>query len=359
MKVGMLTGGGDCPGLNAVIRAVVRKGCFHYQDEFLGFMEGWRGLVEDKSMVLDLESVSGILPQGGTILRTSRTNPAKKSDGLDKCIATLKSHGIQALIAIGGDDTLSVAQKLHEKGIRVVGVPKTIDNDLSGTDYTFGFDTAVNVATAAIDRVHTTAEAHNRVMVVEVMGRDSGWIAMYSGIGGGADVILVPELPFDIDKVAETIQARHSRGRYFSIVVAAEGAKFSSDPETSHGDAVVADLGRDEFGHVRLGGIGNLLAREIEKRTGFETRAVVLGHIQRGGTPTAFDRVLATRYGIGAIDMVHRNESGTMAALRGNKIISVPLTEALAKNRKVDPEMIEVARSILEGSPVDKHPVAH
>ena len=212
MKVGLLTGGGDCPGLNAVIRAVVRKGCFHYEDEFVGFLEGWRGLVEDKSMPLDLASVGGILPRGGTILRTSRTNPAKKPDGLEKCIATLKQHKIEALIAIGGDDTLSVAQKLHEKGVEVVGVPKTIDNDLAGTDFTFGFDTAVNIATEAIDRVHTTAEAHNRVMVVEVMGRDAGWIAMYSGIAGGADVILIPEIPFDVDKVAETIRLRHPRG---------------------------------------------------------------------------------------------------------------------------------------------------
>jgi 6-phosphofructokinase 1 len=290
--------------------------------------------------------VGGILPRGGTILRTSRTNPAKRADGLETCIATLKQHNIEALIAIGGDDTLSVAQKLHEKGVKVVGVPKTIDNDLAGTDYTFGFDTAVNVATSAIDRVHTTAEAHNRVMVVEVMGRDAGWIAMYSGIAGGADVILIPEAPFDIDKVAETIRLRHARGRYFSIVVAAEGAKFSS--ESAGGEAVLQNLGKDEFGHVRLGGIGNMLAIEIEKRTGFETRAVVLGHIQRGGSPSAFDRVLATRYGIGAIDMAHRGDWGMMAALRGNRIISVPLMEAIAKNRKVDPEMIEVANGILD-----------
>ena len=229
MKVGILTGGGDCPGLNAVIRAVVRKGCFHYEDEFVGFLEGWRGLLEDKTMPLDLSSVGGILPRGGTILRTSRTNPGKKADGLEKCVATLKQHKVEALIAIGGDDTLSVAQKLHEKGVDVVGVPKTIDNDLAGTDFTFGFDTAVNIATEAIDRVHTTAEAHNRVMVVEVMGRDAGWIAMYSGIAGGADVILIPEIPFDVDKVAETIRLRHARGRYFSIVVVAEGAKFSTD----------------------------------------------------------------------------------------------------------------------------------
>jgi 6-phosphofructokinase 1 len=348
MKIGMLTGGGDCPGLNAVIRAIVRKGSFHYEDEFVGFLEGWRGLLEDKSMPLDLASVGGILPRGGTILRTSRTNPSKRSDGVDRCIGTLTKHHIEALIAIGGDDTLSVAQQLHEKGIKVVGVPKTIDNDLAGTDYTFGFDTAVNVATEAIDRVHTTAEAHNRVMVVEVMGRDAGWIAMYSGIAGGADVILIPEQPFDIENVAETIRLRHARGRYFSIVVVAEGAKFSTDVDPQHGAPIVQDMGQDEFGHARLGGIGNILAREIEKRTGFETRAVVLGHIQRGGSPSAFDRMLATRYGLGAIDMVHRGEFGCMAALRGNKIVSVPLVDAIAKNRTVDQEMMNVAFGILD-----------
>src|SRR6201993_901096 len=299
MKIGMLTGGGDCPGLNAVIRGVVRKGIFHYQDEFVGFMEGWRGLLENKTMPLDLEAVGGILPRGGTILRTSRTNPAKRPDGLQRCVENLKKYGCEALIAIGGDDTLSVAQKLFQTGVQVVGVPKTIDNDLAGTDFTFGFDTAVNIATGAIDRVHTTAEAHNRVIVVEVMGRDSGWIALYSGIAGGADVILVPERPFDIDVVADLLRKRHARGRYFSIVVAAEGAKFASEVNDD-GSPIVQDLGRYEFGHVRLGGIGNVLAREIERRTGFETRAVVLGHVQRGGSPTAFDRVLATRYGIAA-----------------------------------------------------------
>lgn len=348
MKIGMLTGGGDCPGLNAVIRAVVRKGTFHYQDSFVGFMEGWRGLLEDKTMPLDLESVGGILPRGGTILRTSRTNPAKRADGIQQCAATLKKHGCDALIAIGGDDTLSVAQKLFQSGVHVVGVPKTIDNDLAGTDFTFGFDTAVNVATGAIDRVHTTAEAHNRVIVVEVMGRDSGWIAVYSGVAGGADVILIPEVPFDIEKVAELIRQRHARGRYFSIVVAAEGAKFASNVQSADGSLVVQALGKDEFGHERLGGIGNVLAHEIEKRTGFETRSVVLGHIQRGGSPSSFDRVLATRYGLGAIDMVHRGEWGKMAALRGNKIVSVPLAEAIASNRKVDPELIEVANGILD-----------
>jgi len=344
MKIGILTGGGDCPGLNAVIRAVVRKGTFHYNDTFVGFLEGWRGLLENMTMPLDLGAVAGILPRGGTILRTSRTNPAKKPDGLDKCLATLKQHGVDALVAIGGDDTLSVATKLFDRGVKVVGVPKTIDNDLSGTDFTFGFDTAVNIVTEAIDRVHTTAEAHNRVMVVEVMGRDAGWIAIYSGIAGGADVVLIPEQPFDVDKVAAKIRMRHGRGRYFSIVVVAEGAKFAA---TKNGPSTVGGE-KDEFGHARLGGIGNTLAQELERRTGFETRTVVLGHIQRGGTPTAFDRVLATRYGLGAIDMVHRAEFGKMAALRGNKIVSVSLAEATGQNRKVDQEMMDAVYGILE-----------
>jgi len=346
MKIGVLTGGGDCPGLNAVIRAVVRKGTFHYEDGFVGFMEGWRGLLEDKTMELDLSSVGGILPRGGTILRTSRTNPAKREDGLRHCAENLNKHGCDALIAIGGDDTLSVAKKLFDNGVKVVGVPKTIDNDLAGTDFTFGFDTAVNVATSAIDRVHTTAEAHNRVIVVEVMGRDSGWIAVYSGIAGGADVILIPEVPFDIDRVAELIRQRQARGRYFSIVVVAEGAKFA-DGNEEHCESS-PQSGRDEFGHIRLGGIGSVVAYEIEKRTGFESRSVVLGHIQRGGTPSAFDRVLATRYGLGAIDMVHRGEFGQMAALRGNKIISIPLAEAVASNRKVDKEILDAAIGILD-----------
>jgi len=350
----MLTGGGDCPGLNAVIRAVVRKGVFHYRDEFVGFMEGWRGLLESNTMPLDLRTVGGILPRGGTILRTSRTNPVKREGGLQKCLDVLKQNGCDALVAIGGDDTLSVAQKLFQLGAKVVGVPKTIDNDLAGTDFTFGFDTAVNIATEAIDRVHTTAEAHNRVIVVEVMGRDAGWIALYSGIAGGADVILIPEQPFDVDEVAESIRQRHDRGRYFSIVVAAEGAQFAEGTvQVQQGAAA-----KDEFGHARLGGIGNALAQEIEKRTGFETRSVVLGHIQRGGSPSAFDRVLATRYGLGAIDMVHRGEFGKMAALRGNKIVSVPLADAIASNRKVDPEMIAVATGILDKLENQKESVA-
>jgi 6-phosphofructokinase 1 len=296
-------------------------------------------------MELDLSTVGGILPRGGTILRTSRTNPAKRPDGLQRCSENLKKHGCDALIAIGGDDTLSVAEKLFESGVKVVGVPKTIDNDLAGTDFTFGFDTAVNVATEAIDRVHTTAEAHNRVIVVEVMGRAAGWIAIYSGIAGGADAILIPEIPFDIDEVAELIRQRHARGRYFSIVVAAEGAKFAGVAETQPDGSGGS---RDEFGHARLGGIGEVVAREIEKRTGFESRSVVLGHIQRGGSPSAFDRVLATRYGLGAIDMVHRGEFGQMAALRGNHIISIPLSEAIASNRKVDKEILDAATGILD-----------
>ncbi len=355
MKIGILTGGGDCPGLNAVIRAIVRKGIFHYGDQFIGFMEGWRGVMENKTMPLDLQSVAGILPRGGTILRTSRTNPAKREGGLERCVENLRRHQIDALIAIGGDDTQSVAMRLHERGIKVIGVPKTIDNDLSGTDFCFGFDTAVSIATEAIDRVHTTAEAHNRVIVVEVMGRDSGWIAMYSGIAGGADVILIPERPFDIEEVAESLRRRHARGRYFSIVVVAEGAKFATDVDVEHGAPIVQDLGRDEFGHVRLGGIGNVLARELERRTGFESRSVVLGHIQRGGSPSAFDRMLATRYGIGAIDMVHKGEFGCMVALRGNQIVSVPLQEAINRTKLVGDDLVEVAQGLME---VGREPVA-
>jgi 6-phosphofructokinase 1 len=342
MKIGILTGGGDCPGLNAVIRAIVRKGIFHHQDEFVGFMEGWRGVLENITRPLDLEAVKGILPQGGTILRTSRTNPSKKENGMERCIENLKKNGVEALIALGGDDTQSVSLKLYDRGVKVVAVPKTIDNDLTGTDLCFGFDTAVSIATEAIDRVHTTAEAHNRVIVVEVMGREAGWIAIYSGIAGGADVILIPEQPFDIQEIAETIKNRHDRGRYFSIIVVAEGAKLN----TRATDAERRKT--DEFGHVRLGGIGNTLAAEIEARTGFETRAVVLGHIQRGGSPTAFDRMLATRYGIGAIDLVHQGKFGRMVALKGNDISSVPIADAVSKTRYVSQEFIDVAESLRE-----------
>jgi 6-phosphofructokinase 1 len=344
MKIGILTGGGDCPGLNAVIRAVVRKGIFHYNDQFVGFLEGWRGVLENVYRPLDLESVAGILPRGGTILRSSRTNPAKKEGGLERCIENLKQQGIESLIVMGGDDTQSVSQKLFERGVKVVAVPKTIDNDLSGTDFCFGFDTAVNIAMEAIDRVHTTAEAHNRVIVVEVMGRDSGWIAIYSGVAGGADVILIPERPFELDDVAAVLKHRHERGRFFSVVVVAEGAKLARG--SNPGSLITETEKTDDFGHVRLGGIGNVLAAEIEKRTGYEARAVVLGHIQRGGSPTAFDRMLATRYGVGAIDLVHQGTFGNMVVLKGNHIQSIPIMEAIAKTSYVSPELIEVALSL-------------
>jgi 6-phosphofructokinase 1 len=324
--------------LNAVIRAVVRKGTMFYGDSVIGFLEGWRGVLENRHQPLDLDSIPGIIHRGGTILRTSRTNPSKYENGIERVRKTFEVNQLDALIAIGGDDTLGVGLKLHEAGLKVVGVPKTIDNDLSGTDYTFGFDTAVNIATEAIDRLHSTAEAHNRVMVVEVMGRDAGWIALYSGLAGGADVTLIPEKPFDLNEVCDLLKRRHARGKYFSIVVVAEGAKFANHSEQATVGAKV-----DEFGHARLGGIANQLAEDIERVTGFETRAVNLGHTQRGGTPSAFDRVLATRYGVQAIDMVHQGEWGRMASLQGQKLSSVPLQEAVGKNRKVDPELYELA----------------
>ena len=325
----MLTGGGDCPGLNAVIRAVVRKGIDGYGDSLVGFRDGWRGVLQAQAEELTIESTRGILPRGGTILGSSRTNPYKRPDGAERVRATLERCGVDGLIAIGGEDTLGVANRLGEEGVRVIGVPKTIDNDLGGTDATFGFDTALQVATEAIDRLHTTAESHNRILVVEVMGRSAGWIALHSGLAGGADVILVPEIPFDIEEVCRLIRRRHERGRYFSIVVVAEGAT------PVEGTLTVTTGQVDEFGHPRLGGIGNVLEREIEARTGFETRATVLGHVQRGGTPTAFDRVLATRLGLAAIDGAHEGRWGTMAALRGNEIELVALGDAVAEVRRV------------------------
>src|SRR5947209_679625 len=310
MRIGLLTGGGDCPGLNAVIRAVVRKAIDSYGDQIIGFRDGWRGVLEGQFDELTLESTRGILPRGGTILGSSRTNPYKREDGVDLVRETLSDFRIEGLIAIGGEDTLGVASRLQADGVDVIGVPKTIDNDLGGTDVTFGFDTALSIATEAIDRLHTTAESHNRILVVEVMGRTAGWIALHSGIAGGADVILIPELPFDVDEVCRLINRRHERGRYFSIVVAAEGAvPREGTMPLSRADSV------DEFGHPRLGGIGYALEREIEQRTGVETRATVLGHVQRGGTPTAFDRVLATRLGLCAIDAAHDGQWGMMAAL--------------------------------------------
>jgi ATP-dependent phosphofructokinase / diphosphate-dependent phosphofructokinase len=329
MRIALLTGGGDCPGLNAVIRAIVRKGVDGYGDQLVGFRDGWRGVLETSFIELDIESTRGILPRGGTILGSSRTNPYKRDDGVQLVRETLAGLELDGLVAIGGEDTLGVANKLHQDGVNVLGVPKTIDNDLGATDVTFGFDTALGVATEAIDRLHTTAESHNRILVVEVMGRSAGWIALHSGIAGGADVILIPEIPFDIDEVCRLIQRRHARGRYFSIVVAAEGAT----PKAGTMELLTGDV--DEFGHPRLGGIGHRLEQEIEKRTGYETRATILGYIQRGGTPTAFDRVLATRLGLAAIDAAHAGEWGTMTALHGNEIELVALADAVAEVRRV------------------------
>ncbi|SEH14010.1 6-phosphofructokinase [Thermoleophilum album] len=338
MRIGVLTGGGDCPGLNAVIRAIVRRGVEHHGQSFVGFRDGWRGVLENVHEELTIESTRGILPRGGTILGTSRTNPFKREDGPARVRSTLAELELDGLIAIGGEDTLGAAERLHrEHGVPVVGVPKTIDNDLGATDLTFGFDTAVSVATEAIDRLHTTAESHNRVIVVEVMGRHAGWIALYSGLAGGADVILIPERPFDIEEVCELVRRRHARGRYFSIVVVAEGAV------PREGTLVVQEGKTDEFGHVRLGGIGHVLEREIEARTGFETRAVVLGHTQRGGTPTAFDRVLATRFGIAAADAASQRRWGEMVALRGTDIVLVPLAEAVREPKLVPDELYELA----------------
>jgi 6-phosphofructokinase 1 len=337
-RIGLLTGGGDCPGLNAVIRAVVRKGINVHGHELFGFTAGWRGVLENEGFVLDHDTTSGILHRGGTILGTSRTNPfSEDGPGLDGVRASLEARQIDVLIPIGGEDTLGVAGRLAEAGIPVVGVPKTIDNDLAGTDFTFGFQTAVQIATDAIDRLHTTAESHNRVIVVEVMGRHAGWIAAYAGIAGGADAVLVPERPFDIDEVCAHLQRRHSQGRTFSIVVVAEGASPKDGGTISGHD----DL--DAFGHVRLGGIGLHLEQEIEKRTGYESRVTILGHVQRGGTPLAFDRVLGTRFGVAAIDAATTGDFGKMVALRGTDVITVPLEEALAEPKLLDPGLYETA----------------
>ncbi len=337
MRIGVLTGGGDCPGLNAVIRAVVRKGEQHYGDEFLGFRDGWRGPIEGLTMPLDVERCRGILPRGGTILGSSRTNPYKVDGAVEQLKATLAGLAVDALVAIGGEDTLGVAHKLAADGVSVVGVPKTIDNDLNATEVTFGFDTAVQVATDAIDRLHTTAESHDRVLVCEVMGRHAGWIATHAGIAGGAAEVLVPEVEFDIEKVCNDLKRRHEKGRFASIVVVAEGAK------PKEGTMVVSSGEIDAFGHVRLGGIGQLLAEEIERRTGFETRVTVLGHIQRGGTPTAFDRVLATRFGVAAIDAVHDGDFDQMVALQAGQIVRVPLADAVTELKTVDPGLVAVA----------------
>jgi ATP-dependent phosphofructokinase / diphosphate-dependent phosphofructokinase len=340
-RIAMLTGGGDCPGLNAVIRAVTRRSLDRGY-EVVGVREGWRGLVEGTFQPLDHRAISGILPRGGTILGTTRTNPYKVDGGVERVLGNLE--GIDALVAIGGEDTLGVAAQLYEEHeVPVVGVPKTIDNDLSGTDYTFGFDTAVMIATEAIDRLHTTAESHNRVMVVEVMGRHSGWIAVMSGIASGADVILIPEHPITVEQACEEIRRRHARGKDFSIVVVSEGYELTYE---SGETKLVAGEAResDQFGHVRLGGVGEALAAEIEDRTGYETRVKVLGHVQRGGTPTPRDRVLATRYGLKAADLVHEGRFGRMAALQGDAIVDVSLREATAELKTVPPEWYEVAQ---------------
>lgn len=338
MKIGILTGGGDCPGLNAVIRAIVRKGEGHFGHTIIGFRAGWRGVMEGECSELTFENTRGILHRGGTILGTSRTNPFKTDDGPARVHGTLERLGIDALIAIGGEDTLGAASRLAKENIKVVGVPKTIDNDLSATDFTFGFNTAVQICTDAIDRLHTTAESHDRVMVVEVMGRHAGWIATYAGIAGGADAVLVPERPFDIEEVCAHIRHRHGLGARFSIVVVAEGAVPKDG--TMHLPAA-GEL--DQFGHVRLGGISNSMQAEIEERTGFETRVTILGHIQRGGTPTAYDRVLATRFGAEAIDAVHEQDYGTMVALRGPDIVRVPIADAVKELKTLDPRLYEVA----------------
>jgi len=336
-RVGVLTGGGDCPGLNSVIRAVVR-----YADKegykVIGVKNGWKGMIENDTMDIDTDSVSGILPKGGTILGTSRTNPYKTEGQVEKVKANFKKMGLEALIAIGGEDTLGVASKLCKEGLSVVGAPKTIDNDLSGTDVTFGFDTAINIATEAIDRLHTTAESHHRVMVVEVMGRHAGWIAVEAGLAGGADVILIPEVPIDIEEVCKLLKKRHARGKSFSIVVVAEGAKFKK------GKLIKQEEKLDAFGHIRLGGIGHRLSEEIEKRAKIETRVTVLGHLQRGGTPTAFDRVLGTRFGIKAMELVLNKDYGKMVALVGTRVTAVPLEKAVSKLKTVDMELYNMAK---------------
>ncbi|HWM54067.1 MAG TPA: 6-phosphofructokinase [Solirubrobacterales bacterium] len=337
MRIGVLTGGGDCPGLNAVIRAIVRKGVEHYEHEFVGYRDGWRGPLEGDSGPLGVPEVRGILPRGGTILGASRTNPFKEEGGASRVAENMAAEGVEGLIAIGGEDTLGAASRLHEEhGLQVVGVPKTIDNDLGATDYTFGFDTAVNIAMEAIDRLHTTAGSHHRVLIAEVMGRHAGWIAFHAGLAGGANVILIPERPFDVERVCELV-GRRFESRFAPIVVVAEGA------QPSGGIAETQDEGLDEFGHVRLGGIAHWLEKEIERRTGKEARATVLGHVQRGGTPTAFDRVLATRFGLHAIDAVDAGQWGKMTALRGTDIQLVELSEATAKLKTVPEELYQEA----------------
>ncbi|MBL7190312.1 6-phosphofructokinase [bacterium] len=337
MNISILTGGGDCPGLNAVIRAVVRRARISYNWDVIGIRNGWKGLIEGEVEPLTMYAVSGILHRGGTILGTSRKNPTKSDDDIEQVRDNIRRYDIHAILAVGGNDTLSSALFFHKKGVPIVGVPKTIDNDILGTDFTFGFNTAVSIVTEAIDRLHTTAESHHRIMVVEVMGRHSGWIAVMSGIAGGADMILIPEVPFDIKKVCDKLMKRHERKK-FSIVVVAEGAKpVGEDKHFTQDDKV------DEFGNIRLGGIGQVVADQIEDITGIETRTTMLGHVQRGGVPSAYDRVLATRFGVAAVDAVNNKDFGKMVALRSENIITIPLEEAVLANKEVDMELYEMA----------------
>ena len=339
MKVGVLTGGGDCPGLNAVIRGVVRKAEREYGDEVVGFLDGWRGLLDDRQMPLDVEACRGLVTRGGTILGTSRDQPYMFDDGVERVKATMARHRVDALIVIGGEGTLSAAARVHADGVDLVGVPKTIDNDVAGTDRTFGFDTAVQTATDAIDRLRTTAESHDRVIVVEVMGRHVGHIATWAGIAGGATIVLVPEEPFDISAICESLRRRHQRGRFSSIVVVAEGAI------PAPGTLDVSEPSIDEYGHARLGGIGNVVAKEIEQRTGFETRVTVLGHVQRGGTPSALDRVLSTWYGVAAMTAAHEGDFGTMVAFQNNRVVRVRLDECVGPLKYTQPDLLAVART--------------
>lgn len=336
-KIGVLTGGGDCPGLNAAIRAVV-KTSIKNKWVTVGIRNGWKGLTEGDVILLTDSLASSILPKGGTILGTSRTNPFKEEGNIEKITETIRKFGINAIVAIGGEDTLGVAAKLHKKGISVVGIPKSIDNDLYGTDYSIGFDTAVSIVTETIDRLHTTAESHHRVIVVEVMGRHAGWIATMAGMAGGADEILIPEQLFDIDEICDDLKGRYERGKTFSIVVISEGAKPKEGNEL-----IIQAKEKDEFGHVRLGGVGSVVGEEIEKRLGFETRVTVLGHVQRGGTPTAYDRILATRLGVAAIELIKEGNYGKMVALQGNKIVPIELDEAVSKLKTVDPNLYKIA----------------
>ncbi len=338
MRIGILTGGGDCPGLNAVIRAVVRRSVKTHGADVIGFLEGWRGPIENMVMPLTLQNTGGLIQRGGTILKTSRTNPFKIERGPERILESMERNRLDGVIAVGGDDTCGVANRMHkEHNLNVICVPKTIDNDLNATDFTFGFDTAVNVVMEALDRLHTTAESHNRVLVCEVMGRHAGWIACYGGIAGGADFIAVPEKPLNVGELLSAIKTRHARGRNFSILVVAEGTRLENIGQVLRGEEL------DDFGHAKLGGIGDTIAKIIEKETGYETRAMALGHIQRGGSPTAFDRVLATRFGVAASDLASEKQYGTMTSLQGNKIKPVPLEAAVSQLKTLDMDLLEVA----------------